>query len=123
MNNLNSILIEGVFLKDPVLSHDKNGDPVSEFSIASDRYHKYNGDLVKDTTCITIIAEGNLAETCHSRGHKEMGVRVVGRLQQLKWQNAEGQNLSRLVVAAEHIEFRPGYQQSLQREDTAEIER
>jgi single-strand DNA-binding protein len=40
-------------------------------------------------------------------GHKGRGVRVVGRLKQERWQNAEGQAQSKVVIVAEHVEFRP----------------
>jgi len=32
---------------------------------------------------------------------------VVGRLKQDRWQNPEGNNRSKVLIIAEHVEFRP----------------
>jgi single-strand DNA-binding protein len=33
-------------------------------------------------------------------------VRVVGRLKQERWQNKEGNSMSRVIIVAEHVEYR-----------------
>ena len=44
MNNLNSILIEGNLVRDPVLRSTAKGTPLCTFSLASNRYYKHDSD-------------------------------------------------------------------------------
>jgi single-strand DNA-binding protein len=107
MNNLNSLIIEGTLVKDPDLSQTAKGLPVCSFAIANDRYFKRDNELEKETSYFNIQAFGKMADQCKKDGYEGRGVRAVGRLKQERWENAEGQKLSRVIVVAEHIEFRP----------------
>jgi single-strand DNA-binding protein len=49
-------------------------------------------------------------------GHKGRGVRVVGRLKQDRWNDANGKQRSKVTIVAEHVEFRPEFK----REETGE---
>jgi len=40
---------------------------------------------------------------------KGRGVRVVGRLKQDRWTDADGKPHSRIFIVAEHVEFRPQF--------------
>jgi single-strand DNA-binding protein len=55
---------------------------------------------------ITIQAWGALAKSCLSYLHKGRGVRVVGRLRQERWTDKDGGNRERILVVAEHVEFK-----------------
>jgi len=46
-----------------------------------------------------------LAEVCAEYLKKGRGVRVVGRLKQDKWTDADGKPHSRVHIVAEHVEF------------------
>jgi single-strand DNA-binding protein len=109
MNNLNSILLEGTTSGAPLLTRDDKGVPHCTFTIASTRYYKNNTDLTKETTNIPVEAEGKLAEQCAREGREGRSVRVVGRLKQKHWQNAEGLPVSKLVIVSEHIEWKPEF--------------
>jgi single-strand DNA-binding protein len=50
-----------------------------------------------------------LAENCYNLGRKGRGVRVVGRLKQDRWPGQDGKNHSRVMIVAEHVEFRPEF--------------
>jgi single-strand DNA-binding protein len=49
MNNLNSVLIEGNMVRDPLIRSTPKGTPVCNFSIASNRYYHQDSALEKDT--------------------------------------------------------------------------
>lgn len=50
---------------------------------------------------------GNLAENLKKVNVKKgRGVRVVGRLKQERWKDAEGKSHSKIFVVAEHIELK-----------------
>jgi single-strand DNA-binding protein len=54
-----------------------------------------------------------LAQNCGEVGRKGRGIRVVGRLKQNRWSDAVGNNRSKVIIVAEHVEFRP----DMKRED------
>ncbi|MDR1149897.1 MAG: single-stranded DNA-binding protein [Spirochaetaceae bacterium] len=109
MNNLNSILIEGNFVRDPASRSTAKGATVCTFSLASNRYHKHESGLEQEVSFFDVEAWAKLAETCQMMGHKGRGVRVVGRLKQNRWNDDEGKSHSKVSIVAEHIEFRPDF--------------
>ncbi|MDR3171764.1 MAG: single-stranded DNA-binding protein [Treponema sp.] len=107
MNNLNSILIEGNLVRDPLLRSTPKGTQVCTFSLASNRYYKQDTGLEHEVGFFDVETWAKLAEQCHTLGHKGRGVRVVGRLRQARWNGADGKVHSRITIVAEHVEFRP----------------
>ena len=107
MNNLNSVLIEGELVADPVLLDSK----VVRFNIASTRFHKINDILEKETGYFPVIAGGRLGTTCFETLKKGRVVRVVGRLMQVTSFDEQGNGSMAIVIDSEHVEFRPVIQQ------------
>jgi single-strand DNA-binding protein len=107
MNNLNSILIEGVLKADPLYRVTPKGTPVCTFSIMSNRCDNVDGCLQKEVYFFGIEARSKLAKTCNERGYKGRGVRVVGHLREERWSGDDGKQRSRVVIVADHVEFRP----------------
>ena len=117
MNNLNSILIEGNLVRDPLYRSTAKGTPLCTFSLASNRFFKQDSQLEKEVGFFDVETWSKLAENCYSLGHKGRGVRVVGRLKQDRWTGSDGKARSRVTIVAEHVEFRPDFKKS---ESTAE---
>jgi single-strand DNA-binding protein len=109
MNNLNSVLIEGNLVRDPLLRSTSKGTPVCTFPIASNRFYKRDSGLEKEVSFFDIEAWSRLAENCSKLGHKGRQVRVVGRLKQDRWIGADGNTHSKISIVAEHVEFRPEF--------------
>lgn len=107
MNHLNSVLIEGNFVHDPVFRKTEKGTPVCTFSLASDRFFKQDAHTKKETGFFEVESRSELAEHCCKQGREGRGVRVVGRLKQERWNDAEGKEHSKVSIVAEHVEFRP----------------
>jgi len=109
MNNLNSILLEGNMVGDPLIRTTPKGTSVCNFSVATNRYFKQDSAAAfeKETSFFDIEVWGRLAGSCSVQGRKGRSVRVVGRLRQDRWANPSGENRSRVVIVAEHVEFRP----------------
>jgi len=114
MNNLNSLLIEGNLVRDPQIRETPRGSKVCNFPIASCRYFMDgNGEVTEKEVCFFDIESwGHLAERCYAIGHKGRAVRVVGRLRQDRWISADGKQRARIVVVAEHVEFRPEFKKT-----------
>ena len=108
MNNLNSVLLEGNLVRDPeqVLLSD-SGSEMAKFAIAVNRFFKNaKAEAMEEVMFITVQAWGSLAKSCLTYLSKGRGVRVVGRLRQERWTDKEGGNRERIVVVAEHVEFK-----------------
>jgi len=116
MNNLNSILIEGNLVKDPLLRSTTKGTQVCTMRIASNRYYKQDNQapgFEKEVSFFDVESWAKLAEACYSKGHKGRGVRVVGRLKEDRWNSVDGKPHSRVSIVAEHVEFRPEFKKEV----------
>jgi single-strand DNA-binding protein len=109
MNNLNSIIIEGNLVRDPLFRSTTKGTPLCTFSIASNRYYKQDSGLANEVSFFDVESWSKLAESCYNLGHKGRGVKVVGRLKQDRWNGPDGKQRSRISIVAEHVEFRPEF--------------
>ena len=116
MNNLNSILIEGTLVRDSKFHTTPKGTPVCKLSLASNRYFKQESGFEKEVSFFDVEAWSRLAESCQGKGRKGRGVRVVGRLKQERWNGTDGKPHSRVVIVAEHVEFRPEFKKEKEHE-------
>jgi single-strand DNA-binding protein len=120
MNNLNSILIEGNLVRDPLFRTTPKGTPLCTFSLASNRFFRQDSGLEKEVSFFDVETWAKLAEQCYNLGHKGRGVRVVGRLKQDRWTDSDGKVRSRVSIVAEHVEFRPEFKKEGDAKGTAE---
>jgi len=122
MNNLNSILIEGTLVRDPVLRQTPKGKAICKFSLASNRFYKQDDGMEKEVSFFEVEAWSKLGESCNEKGRKGRGVRVVGRLKQDRWNGADGKPQSRVLIVAEHVEFRPEFKKGKEEEKELAME-
>ena len=113
MNNLNSILIEGNLVRDPMLRSTPRGTQVCAMSLASNRYLKQDSGYQKEVSFFEVESWSRLAELCYNKGKKGRGVRVVGRLKQDRWSDPEGKPRSKITIVAEHVEFRTEFKRDI----------
>lgn len=107
MNTINSIILEGRLVRDPVLKVTPNGTEVCNFSLATNRYYMSNNEKVSETSFFDVETWADTARLCSTDGRKGRGVRVVGRLKQDRWKGNDGKNYSRIKVVADNVAFRP----------------
>jgi single-strand DNA-binding protein len=107
LNNLNSIIVEGNLVRDPVLKTTPNGHQVCTFAVASNRFYKQSEETEKEVSFFEVETWSRLAQTCGEMLKKGRGVRVVGRLKQDRWEDAAGKTQSKVKIVAEHVEFKP----------------
>lgn len=107
LNNLNSIIIEGNLVRDPLLKTIPNGHQVCSFAVASNRFYRQNDETEKEVSFFEVETWSRLAETCSETLKKGRGVRVVGRLKQDRWEDAAGKTQTKIKIVAEHVEFKP----------------
>ena len=107
MNNLNSILLEGNLAREPELRYTQKDTPLCTLTIASIRSYKVDGERTEEVSFIEGITHGKLASVCAQHLSKGRGVRLVGRIKQERWEDADGNTRSKVVIVAEHVEFQP----------------
>ena len=108
MNKLNSTILEGNAVKKPELKLSPKGTSICVLPLAVDRYYKNaSGGYDTEVSYFDVESYGKLAEFCAGAAEKGRGVRVVGRLKQNRWKTPEGENRSKIIVIAEHIEMKP----------------
>jgi len=112
MNNLNSVLIEGRLVRDAQFRTTPKGTSLCTFSLASNRFYKQDSGMEREVSYFDIETWGKLADNCKTLGTKGRAVRVVGRLKQSRWTGADGKLATRVLIVAEHIEFRPDFKDS-----------
>ena len=121
MNSLNSILIEGNLVRDSEMHTTQRGTTVCTFQIATNRFYKKDSNMEKEVGFFNVETWGKMAEKADVNGQKGRGVRVVGRLKQDRWHDKDGKTQSKVVIVAEHVEFRPDFQNKHFREDESDI--
>ena len=109
MNHLNTLLIEGNFVRDPEIKTTPKNTAICKFSIASTRYFKAGEGYEKEVSYFDIEAWAKLAEAISIKGKKGIGCRLVGRLKQDRWNDPDGKPRSKVVIVAEHVEFKADF--------------
>lgn len=120
MNGLNSLIIEGNMVRDPVIGETSKGTTYCTFTIAANRNFTQNNESTQEVSYFDVEAWTNTAENCKENGAKGRGVRVVGRLKQDRWVGKDGKNCSKVKVVAEHVEFKPLFTQKRAKKREAE---
>ena len=101
MNNLNSLILEGVVIGEP---HKSEASDVLNFTVGSERYYKNRaGEDVTETSHFKVVAVGRMCDIPVKEGS---GVRIVGRLKQNIWTDSDGMKHSEVQIVAEHIEIK-----------------
>lgn len=75
-----SITIVGRLGKAPEMRYSPSGDPVTSFSVATDRTYTKDAQQVKETTWFRVSVWGKMAEACNKYLDKGKLVLVTGRL-------------------------------------------
>ena len=96
MKFLNSILLEGDILEQPLSSTGPDGIPRCTFSLSS-------GDAAP---AVPVVTYGRLAVRCSGLLDKDFSVRIVGRISQ-DIESSEATGSFMLHVVAEHVEIKP----------------
>lgn len=111
MNNIrlpeqNQILLVGRLTRDPDVRYTQKGQAVARFDIAVNRRWKDpTGEWKEDTTFVTVVAWGPMAERCKEKLRKGLPVHVEGRLASDEYTDKTGQKRKSLQVVARRIQF------------------
>lgn len=101
--SLNKVLLIGNLGKEPEMSYTPNGQAVTKFSLAVNRRTKVNGERKDETQWFSIVAWGQLAETCNTYLHKGSKVYIEGRIASRDYQDKEGVKRTAWEVTANEM--------------------
>jgi single-strand DNA-binding protein len=110
MTSLNRVMLIGRLTRDPEMRYTPSGQPVTTFSIATNRYSVGpDGDRREFTDYHNVVAwnigKRNLAELVAQYVHKGSLVYVEGRLQTRSWEGQDGQKRRATEVVANDVQF------------------
>ena len=108
--NLNRAELIGRLTRDPEMRYTPSGAPVTNFSIATNRYGSdASGERKEFTDFHNIVAwnmgKRNLAELCAQFLRKGSLVYVEGRLQTRSWEGTDGAKKSRTEINITDVQF------------------
>ena len=110
MASLNKVMLMGRLTKDPEMRYTPSGQPVTSFSIATNRYSSgTDGERKEFTDYHNIVAwnigKRSLAQMVADYLRKGSLVYVEGRLQTRSWEGQDGQKRRATEVVANDVEF------------------
>ncbi len=111
MNSLNTIIVEGNVVQEPVMRETPKGTHVCTFSLMTVRSYKKDDSYEKEISFFEIETWAKLADATIKNVSKGRGVRVVGRLKQSRWESEDGKKHAKIGIIAEHVEFKPMFLQ------------
>lgn len=115
MNSLNSVLIEGALIQDPVLV-EKLGKPVCTFKMVSTRYAESDdGKRVEQLSFFEIDVHNRAeASKCMADLKEGRGVRVIGRMMTERFHDRGGIEHHKVVIIGETISIKPVFDRTLE---------
>lgn len=108
-----TLILIGNLGRDPEMRYTPSGQPVTSFSVATNRrYTNANGEQVEETLWFRVTTWGKLAETCNQYLKKGSKVLVEGRLTgdprtggPRIWNGQDGQPRASFEITAQTVRF------------------
>jgi len=104
--SLNKVMIIGNLGSEPEMRFTPNGNPVTNFRVATNRvFTTPEGERKEETEWFTVVTWGRLAEQCNQFLGKGRLVYAEGRLRTRSWDGQDGQKRYRTEVVANRVTF------------------
>lgn len=106
---VNKVILVGNLGGDPELKHTPGGDPVCEFSLATNEsWTDKSGQKQERTEWHSIVVWGKRGEVCAKYLAKGRQAYVEGRLRTRSWEDKEGNKRYKTEVVASDVQFLGG---------------
>lgn len=103
---MNKVILMGRLGRDPELRYTESGQPVANFSIATnERWKDKDGESQERTEWHRLVVWGKQAEVCEKYLTKGRQVLVEGRLQTREWADKNGEAKKTTEIVVTHVEF------------------
>ena len=104
MISLNRATIIGNLTKDPEVRYTSNGQPVANFSVATNRkYKNAAGDLQEETEFHDVVAWVKMSEIISQFVKKRQKIYIEGRLKTRSWDAPDGSKKYKTEIIAENF--------------------
>jgi len=104
--SLNKVMLIGNVGRDPEMRYLQSGEPVTTFSLATNRrWTGADGQPHEETEWHNIVAWRKLAEQCNEYLSKGRKVYIEGRLQTRSWDGPDGQKRYRTEIVANTMQM------------------
>src|SRR6266540_4035867 len=106
--SLNKVMLIGNVGRDPEMRYIQSGEPVTTFSIATNRrWTSPDGQPREETEWHNIVAWRKLAEQCNEYLTKGRKVYIEGRLQTRSWEDRDnpGKKIYRTEIVADQMQM------------------
>ena len=105
--NFNKAIVLGNLTRDPERRSLPSGDPVCNFSVATNRYYTTQGEKREETEFHNIVLFGKLAETASQYLKKGSMVLIEGRIQTRSWDSQDGKKNYKTEIVGERMQLGP----------------
>jgi len=106
--NLNKIFVLGNVTREPEVRALPSGQPVTNFSVATNRFYTSQaGEKKQEAEFHNIVCFGKLADISSRYLNKGSLVLIEGRIKTRSWQNAQGVKQYRTEIIAESMQLGP----------------
>ena len=102
---MNKIIIIGNLGRDPEMRYSTSGNPMTSFSVATNRRYTVNGEQREQTEWFNCTAYGRLADTCNQYLGRGQQVYVEGRLSTRQYDRRDGTPGFSLDVFVTDVQF------------------
>ena len=102
---MNKIIIIGNLGRDPEMRYSTSGNPMTSFSVATNRRYTVNGEQREQTEWFNCTAYGRLADTCNQYLSRGQQVYVEGRLSTRQYERRDGGAGFSLDVFVTDVQF------------------
>lgn len=106
MNQLNQIIIEGTVAEKGEIRQGLHAKTCVLKVETTRSYRNLHGERETETSEFEVETWGTLSELCERKAETGRSIRVVGRLKQSRWKDSGGREQSKVLIVAEHIEFK-----------------
>ena len=106
MSNLNKAMVIGRLCQDVELKYTTSGQPVANFSVATnENWTDKQGQKQEKTQFHRIVVWGKMAETCNQYISKGSQVYLEGSMETREWEDKQGQKRYTTEIISRSIQF------------------
>ena len=102
---MNKIIIIGNLGRDPEMRYSPSGNPMTSFSVATNRRYTVNGEQREQTEWFNCTASGRLADVCNQYLTRGQQVYLEGRLSTRQYDRRDGTPGFSLDVFVTDVQF------------------
>ena len=110
MSHINSVTVSGNLTADPEKKVVGDDFTIVNLRLANNRQKKVGDEYVEEASYFDVTVFGKFGDLVDRKLRKGDNVSVQGRLEQQRWETAEGDKRSKVVIIANEIDSKAFFQ-------------